>query len=215
MFSAERGLTGKEFKQQHSKRENIAAGVALASLDLLRGHIGYGSNRAGRLGQLQRSLQLRQPEIHHFRPPSCRQHDVVGFDISVHDPPRMGLLKSFTDLDSDADGIVNPTVGDFFSQSSPIDEFHDDEHAAVIFLDPVDCADVWVIQRGRGFCLLEKTEFRFICNRDVGREELQSNRPIEPGILGLIDNAHAAFTELFNDSVVGNDRGDQGSFLYG
>jgi hypothetical protein len=117
----------------------------------------------------------------------------------------MSFLKRFTNLDGDTHGIVNPGVGDSLSQGSPVDKFHDDEHAAVIFLDSVDGADVRMVQGRGGFCLLEKTGFRFVCERDVGREKFESHCAIEPGILGLVDNAHAPFTELFEDPVVGND----------
>ena len=40
--------------------------------------------------------------------------------------------------------------------------------------------------------------------RELFRQELEGNKPTELGVLGLIDDAHAPATELFDYPVVGN-----------
>jgi hypothetical protein len=37
------------------------------------------------------------------------------------------------------------------------------------------------------------------------REKLERNNTVELGVLGFVHNSHTAFTELFEDLVVGND----------
>jgi hypothetical protein len=62
---------------------------------------------------------------------------------------------------------------------------------------------------------MEKTGLLVTRRRHVGREEFECDEPVKPAILGFVDHAHAALTKLFENPVVGNDRGDQGSLLYG
>ena len=45
-------------------------------------------------------------------------------------------------------------------------------------------------------------------------EEFERNKPVELGVLRLLHDTHAAFAELLEDFVMGNDRGDQGNLIY-
>ena len=69
-----------------------------------------------------------------------------------------------------------------------------------------------MIQRGCCFGFTFKTLLFLITNRGQG-QELQRNGPFELGVLGFINDAHAAFAELFEDFVVGYGFADQFSTL--
>ena len=127
----------------------------------------------------------------------------------------MSILKSFAYLDGNIDCIVNASIGYLLSQGSPLDELHDDEHPAGILLDTVNRTDVRMVQCGGGTRLLEKKRFVLLRSVEVRGKKLQSDETVEFGIPGFVDNTHAAFTELFEDSVVGNDGGNQWRLLHG
>jgi hypothetical protein len=84
----------------------------------------------------------------------------------------------------------------------PSRKFHGDERLPVLLSDVMNCADVWVIQRGRRLCFALKAGE---CLRVAGnffRKKLEGDEAVEPGILGLVDHTHAPATELFQDAVV-------------
>jgi hypothetical protein len=47
------------------------------------------------------------------------------------------------------------------------------------------------------------------------RQEFESYGTVEFGVVGFIDYAHAALTELFNDLVVADSRADHVDWLVG
>ena len=58
------------------------------------------------------------------------------------------------------------------------------------------------ISQGRGrFGFLEKTLLGDLVAGQVRWQQFDGNRPIQPGITGLIDDAHAACAELAGDAV--------------
>ena len=66
-----------------------------------------------------------------------------------------------------------------------------------MFFDPINRADVGVVQRSCSFGFLEKTcSLSFVCREMIG-QEFQCNNAVKFGVLGFVDDAHAAFAELF------------------
>ena len=77
-------------------------------------------------------------------------------------------------------------------------------------IDVVDRADVGVIQRGRRARFALEPLERAGLQGHVFRQELEGDRAIEPAVLGLVDDAHAAAAEEFGDLVVRNPLADHG-----
>jgi hypothetical protein len=83
------------------------------------------------------------------------------------------------------------------------------ERLPVLLSDVMNCADVWVIQRGRGLCFaLETGECLLVAGNLLG-QELQCDEAVKPRVLGFIDHTHTAATELFQDAVVGDGLPDE------
>jgi hypothetical protein len=83
-----------------------------------------------------------------------------------------------------------------------LQQLHGDESPAVSFIDLVDRADVWVIQRGRSKGLPLEA---FASGRIFGqcfRQELQGNVATQLEIFGFVDDTHPAATEFFQNPVV-------------
>src|SRR6185312_3077706 len=70
------------------------------------------------------------------------------------------------------------------------------------------CCDMWMIERGDGvgFLLEACDTIRFA--DEIAREKLQCYNPLQPPVARLVDNAHAAFAELVEDLVMGDDFAD-------
>ena len=91
-----------------------------------------------------------------------------------------------------------------------VEKFHGDEMAAFEFVNFVDGADILVIQGGGSLSFaLEAAEGQWIFGNVVG-QKLESYKTTEVQVLGFIDHAHAAPTELLDDPVMG-DVVEQGS----
>ena len=87
-------------------------------------------------------------------------------------------------------------------QRQPIQKLHDDEALLALLDNVVNRADVGMIQCRGGFRFTPETGQ---CLRVFGYfvwQELEGNKPAELHILSLIDDAHPAAAQLFDDAVV-------------
>ena len=81
---------------------------------------------------------------------------------------------------------------------------------AVVLADIVDGADVGMIQSGSGFGFALEAFERLRVVGDIVGEKFQSDGAVEAGVLGFVDDTHAAATEFFDDAVVRNGAADKG-----
>jgi hypothetical protein len=109
-------------------------------------------------------------------------------------------------------GDLNAEVEDFFNRERlalnavlerlAFEQLHGDEGATVVLVNIVDGADVRVIEGrgGAGFAAeaLDGLEMR---GKFVGKE-FQGDAAAEAGVLGTVNNAHAATAQTFEDAVV-------------
>jgi hypothetical protein len=72
--------------------------------------------------------------------------------------------------------------------------------------DIVDAADVGMGDLPRDADLIVKLGEAMRIGRECGREKLQRDRMAEPQILGLIDDTHAAASELPDDPIAARQR---------
>jgi hypothetical protein len=93
-------------------------------------------------------------------------------------------------------------------QCHAIQKLHGDERFAALVVNLVDSADIRMIEGGSGLRLsLEATSCLRVLSHFV-RQELQRDEAVQFHILGLIDDAHTAATELLDDAVVRNGLAD-------
>ena len=72
-----------------------------------------------------------------------------------------------------------------------------------------------MVQSGRRFRLAPETLQRLAILSYIFGQELQGNKTVEPGILGLIHHTHPAATDLLNDAIVRDGLVDHSrSFLW-
>ncbi len=118
-------------------------------------------------------------------------------------------------LDGEVERLIEleRAFGDRVADGLTLDELHDDKGAPVGFVDVVDDRYVGMGQCRGGFSFTPKARGDRVVIQQMGGEKLQSDRALELGVLGLVDDTHAAFAELLGDLVVRDSLADHGSPL--
>ena len=75
--------------------------------------------------------------------------------------------------------------------------------------DIVNGADIWAVQGRGGLSFTLETGKRLGIPSNVVGEELECNKTVKPRVSGLVDHAHAATAQLFNNAVVRDGLADQ------
>jgi len=68
--------------------------------------------------------------------------------------------------------------------------------------------NIGVAQYRRFLGFSQKAPLGLVVVKQMSGEELQSNRPLKFGVLGLVDDTRPALSELFGDLVVADDLAD-------
>jgi hypothetical protein len=68
--------------------------------------------------------------------------------------------------------------------------------------DPVDHGDVGVAESCRGLGLALETEAAFLVVGQLGWQDLERDVAVQFGVEGFPDDAHAAFADLLDQSVM-------------
>ena len=150
--------------------------------------------------------QLGQPEVQDLRLAAVGQEDVRRLDVTMDDSLAVRAVERIGDLDADVDdlvGLQGPGREPIPKRLS-LHQLHDDERVALVLADVVDRADVRVIQCG-GRARLELEPIHGVgIVREFVMDELQRNGTAEANVFGSVDDAHAAFAQSTDDSIVRN-----------
>ncbi len=93
-------------------------------------------------------------------------------------------------------------------QRYAVEEFHGDEGSAFVLADVVNSADVGMVKSGGGLRLPLKSGQGLGVSRHFFRKEFQSDKTPQAGVFGLVNHAHPAAAEFFDDAVVRDDLSD-------
>jgi len=148
--------------------------------------------------------RFRQPEIQNLGVAALGNKNIRRLDVAVDDALRMCGVQSVGNLNGQVEqdiGLDRPARNAML-QRHAVEELHGDERVAVLVINLVDGADVGMIQRRGRLGLALKTGERLLVFGNLIGEELESHKPAELHILGLVHHAHAAAAELLDDAVV-------------
>ena len=136
--------------------------------------------------------------------------DVGGLDVAVNDAFGVSRVEGVGNFDGQGKNLagLHRTARDAVLQGYAIQKLHGDEGLAVLLADIVNRTDVGVIQSGGGLGFALKTAERLGIASDFVGKEFQSDEAVQAGVLSLVNHAHAAATELFDDAIVGNGLAD-------
>src|SRR5262245_20781129 len=93
-------------------------------------------------------------------------------------------------------------------------QLHHEEPLAVVLADVEERADVRMVERRCDARLALEAFDRLRIARQLGRQDFDGGLPAQPGVLGAINDTHAAAPELFDDAVVRKGLADHCRNLY-
>ena len=130
--------------------------------------------------------------------------NICRLDIAVNDARRVRRIESIGNVDSKRQQLFQfkrPPTNTMLERHT-VQELHRDEGLPVLLANVVNGADVGMIQsRGRlGFALKARQSLRIL--GDIVGKELQRDEAMQPRVFRLIDHAHAAAVEPFDNTVV-------------
>src|ERR1039458_10803685 len=114
----------------------------------------------------------------------------VFFFLMIRRPPRSTLFPYTT--------LFRSLV-----ERGAFHEFHGDEIGAFPLADVIDVDDAGVVERGSRAGFLEEAAL-VVFGDALGFEKFERQVSVQTDILGLVDHAHAAGAQLFDDPVVRN-----------
>ena len=150
------------------------------------------------------ALQLAAgAEIHQHQPAVVGHHDVLRFDIAVQEAGRVDRRHRAAQLDADPCDLrrrKRRALAERLFERAALDELHPQADASVDAFSAVDGDDVRMADAGE--------EPAFFDDRgrgplgDVGRQQLQRDLAIQPGVPGAIDVAERAAPDAFEHAQV-------------
>ncbi len=203
-------LPGDHLEQDDPDRVEVGAGIHLAQLDLLGGHVLGRAEHDARPGDAVGLQEAGQSEVHDPGPPVVVDHDVLGLEVAVDDPDPVGFGQAFRHLAGDGRGPAGPDgpgPPDELLEVLALDVFHGQEVDQSGFAQVVEPADVAVGDlAGVLELVLEALDGRGV-EPDLGLDDLEGHDLLQLLVEGLIDRAHAAFAQLLDDLVAAGEQG--------
>jgi hypothetical protein len=156
-------------------------------------------------------LNFRESEVQNLGAAAGGDEDVGRLDVAVDDARGVSRIQSVEYFHGDgAQRLhIERTIADALLQRRSVQKLHGDEGAPVLLADVVDRADVRVVQRGGGARVAPEARPRARIRGELGGQELERDKPLEPRVLRPVDNSHPAAAELSHDAIVGHGPTDQ------
>ena len=130
----------------------------------------------------------------------------------MHEAACVGRIEGARHLGKDPGRIrrVEATVLEAFLQVTPLHVAHGDEEDVLGRPSLIDRDDVRMIDRRGQLRLAQEAVTERLVLGEAGSEQLERNPPLEPQILGQVDDAHAAQAEQRHDPIAGELGADPG-----
>ncbi len=122
----------------------------------------------------------------------------------MNDSFGVGRIERVGNLDCDIEQLLQiewPAL-DHIPQSLAFQILHHQEDTALVLANFVNCANVRMIQSGRGTSLPPESFQRLRIIRQGVGEKLESDKTVELDVLSLVDHTHPTASELAQDTIV-------------
>ena len=134
----------------------------------------------------------------------------------MNDSFGVGGFESVVDFDGEIEEPAHfqGLAGDLFLERLALEEFHHDVDLAFVAADFMNGANVGVVEGGRsaGFAL-ESFKGLLVVGQIFG-EKFQCNETSQSGVFGLVNDAHPAASQLFEDAVVRDRTANHSGWLW-
>src|SRR5208283_47151 len=120
--------------------------------------------------------------------------NVCGLNVAMDNTQRVRGVERIGNLDAEGKECIelHGTIADDVFQGCAVKVLHDDEGLAVLLANVVNGADIGMIERGCSPGLAAETLEGLAVPGYIFGEEFEGDEAIEAGVLGFIDDAHAA-----------------------
>jgi hypothetical protein len=148
---------------------------------------------------------LSDAEVEDFYLTAAQEEDVAGLDVPVDDPHLVRVVESVAHLDHDGERVLE---GQRFPLSNEVlqvfafEKLHDNEELPILIAHCIDGDDVGMTQPGARLRLTEEPGAELVGDLDFRRDHLESDEPIENGVMGFEDRPHAPASEPLDDPVL-------------
>ena len=134
---------------------------------------------AGRTGS---GHHFRQSEVQNLGVSALGHKDVGGLDVAVDDASSVSGIErvGYVDGDGEKNFCFQRTPRDSVLQRDAVQKLHGDERTALLLANVVNCADVGVVQCGRGLCFTLKAGQRLRVSGDFIGQEFQGDKSAQP-----------------------------------
>ena len=207
-------VPGDHLVKHGAEREDVAPEIGLVPLELLGRYV---LQRAGdgavacEIGCLvvpsdcaavSSGRGFAMPKSSSFAPLFVRM-TFEGFEIAMDDAGRVRRGERAGHLDAVAERLIErqPAAREPARERLALEELHDQEVGAVLLADVEERADVRVTEARDDARLTRQALPRGQILRAAGRQDLDRDSAIEPGIEGFVDLAHAAGADQREDFV--------------
>ena len=215
-IASEGSLAGEHFVEGRARGKDVGARIHRLAFRLFRRHIrgrphdGVGHrDRCGGHGAVahrNRGRQLRQSKIEDLDDALVRHDDVGRLDVPVYDLGGVRGGEGRRDLAGVVQGLVNRQRlrRQHLREVAAGRKLHDDAVSTRRRLQLVNLDNVGVVERRSRSRFLQEAQPFFLTGMPPLAQNLDGHKALQPGVLGLIDFAHAALAELFEDAVRAN-----------
>ena len=207
-----RRLPDETLVEHAAERVDVRTPVDLLTGDLLGCDVVDGAQQvavvadSGLLGDPLREAEVREVDVVGAVGAGARvEKHVGGLHVAMHETARMGRIQGARHLREDADRVrrVQTAALEALFQVTPLDVAHGDEEEVLGRPGLVDRDDVRMVdRRGQLRLAQEAVTERFVLG-EAGGKQLERDLPLEPQILGQVDDAHAAPAQQRLDPIAG------------
>jgi hypothetical protein len=219
-LARKRQAAGGHAIQDAAKAEQVRAGIDRFGPGLFGSHVvrraddfarlREGRGRVGVAGQAE--VENLHPSLGRFEP------NVRRFDVAMHDAPLVRHAQPRGNFAGDPHrrperqrlGILEPLL-----ERAPLQQLHGEEGNALVLAYLVDRDDVVVLQGGGRLCLAEKPLPRLLVGGLRTAHHLEGDAAAQLRVLRQQHPAHAALTQLVQDLVVQQLRGNEIGLRHG
>src|ERR1700690_2395310 len=136
--------------------------------------------------------------------------NVCSLDVAVDNAGGVGRVQDVGDFNRKPEKRIKiqRAAGNLVCQGYAVDMFHDDEGVAVLLPDVMGRTDVRVIQCGGSLCLALEAGHRLRILGNFFRQELDRDKSVQARVFSLVDHAHPAAAQLFDNAVMRNGLAD-------
>src|SRR5262249_54010547 len=142
-----------------------------------------------------------QPEIEQFHR-MRREKDVGWLQIAMNDASLVKRAERVEHGERNLNRFVRRERSSKKARAErlPVEKLHREEQSLSVFVDFVQLADIGMVDAGSGTRLTPQA-LSFLTVVEARPYPLDGDRSVQPIVMGGIDHAHSAFTQLPRDPI--------------